>query len=683
MNHMRIFTLLFFSLFLGNIAVSQDNHDHVHPCNTVEKTNELYERHPEIKAEAEILDKLSDSEGESMRSGSIIQIPIVYHVIHSYGQENITDEQIYNSVDVLNEQLRLENANASLINSNFIDIAADTEIEFVLARKDPQGNCTTGITRLASPLTFQGDQEMKDLIQWPRDSYCNIWVCADAAGAAGYTYRPNSVNNQPTLDGIVIRHDYCGSIGTSNPTRSTALTHEVGHWLNLAHVWGNTNSAGVECGNDGVNDTPETQGWTSCNPNGITCGSLDNVENYMEYSYCSKMFTEGQKTRMRNALNSGVADRNELWTNSNLIATGVINGNVLCEARIAADYETVCFGDSVYFHDQSYHGVQSRLWEFPGGTPSTSTEADPIVFYSEPGPKNIILSVSDGVNSVNQTFNSFINVLPPEGLQLPFVDGFENGINAFEEEWDVVNFDETFGWEINNLASANGNSSVWINNRYNDEGQMDEIISQPIDISDFEEVAISFKYAYAERNTDNNERLRLYVSKDCGQIWSLRKSLQGNSFSTIDNTTGVNWFPGDDDWVDVSTTNILENYYVSNLLVKFRFESDGGNNIFLDDINIYDTYVGLVSIADEEYQFKVYPNPTRELLNISFELENIEDINWQVKDISGKTIAKGIYSNPEMGKNKFQIESSSWSSGIYLFELYTEKGIIAEKILKE
>ncbi len=680
---MRNFISLVLVLFLWESAFSQNDHNHVHPCNTVKKTNELYDKHPEIKVEADRLDMLSESESENTRSGNIIQIPIVYHIIHSFGQENISDEQIYNSVEVLNEQMRLQNPNASLINSNFIDIAADTEIEFVLARKDPQGNCTTGINRIASPLTFQGNQDMKELIQWPRNSYCNIWVCADAADAAGYTFRPSSVHNQPSYDGIVLRHDYTGSIGTSNPTRSTALTHEVGHWLNLAHVWGNTNNANVECGDDGIFDTPETTGWTSCNPNGITCGSLDNVENYMEYSFCSKMFTEGQKTRMRNALNSGVAQRNQLWTNNNLIAAGVINGDVLCEAKIAADYETVCFGDSVYFHDQSYHGIENRLWEFPGGIPATSTEEDPVVYYTEPGLKTVILTVSDGQTSVEQTFDSYIDVLPPEGLQLPFVEGFEDGINEFEQEWDVINFDETFGWELTDNTSANGNSAIWINNRFNDEGQLDEIVSRPIDISDFEEVAVSFQYAYAERNTDNNERLRMYVSRDCGQIWSLRKSIQGNSFPTADNTTNVNWFPNDDEWEQVITTNILETYYVSNLLVKFRFESDGGNNVFLDDINIFDTNVGIVSIADEEYQFKVYPNPSRGFFNISFELENIEDISWQLKDLSGKLIANGTYSNPEMGQNKFQIESSSWSSGIYLFELYTEKGIIAEKIIKE
>ena len=105
-------------------------------------------------------------------------------------------------------------------------------------------------------------------------------------------------------DGIVIQHNYTGSIGTSNAYRSRTLTHEVGHWLNLRHPWGNSNNPGLaeNCDEDDlVDDTPNTMGWTSCVLEGTTCGSLDNVQNYMDYSYCGRMFTLGQKDRMRAA----------------------------------------------------------------------------------------------------------------------------------------------------------------------------------------------------------------------------------------------------------------------------------------------------------------------------------------------------------------------------------------------
>ena len=133
-------------------------------------------------------------------------------------------------------------------------------------------------------------------------------------------------------NGIWILHDYVGSIGTGTTGKSRALTHEVGHWLNLDHLWGPNNNPGnsSSCSDDdGVDDTPRCIGVTSCNLTANTCSNdavdgywntdvVDNVENFMEYSYCSKMFTNDQRSRMRAAITSNI--RNNLWQPSNLNA---------------------------------------------------------------------------------------------------------------------------------------------------------------------------------------------------------------------------------------------------------------------------------------------------------------------------------------------------------------------------
>ncbi|MEX1131791.1 MAG: hypothetical protein WEC15_01075, partial [Flavobacteriales bacterium] len=126
-------------------------------------------------------------------------ISVVFHVIHNNGPENISDEQLYDAIRVLNNDFNKLNTDWPGVRPEFLDIVADVGIEFRLARKDPQGNCTNGITRTVSQLTYSGDQAMKDLIQWPRNRYLNVWVAASANGAAGYTYRPGSVNNSPSL----------------------------------------------------------------------------------------------------------------------------------------------------------------------------------------------------------------------------------------------------------------------------------------------------------------------------------------------------------------------------------------------------------------------------------------------------------------------------------------------------
>ena len=112
-----------------------------------------------------------------------------------------------------------------------------------------------------------------------------------------------------------------------------------------------------------MEDTPNTIGWTSCDLEGSTCGSLDNVQNYMDYSYCGRMFTLGQKERMRAAALSPVSQRNQLSTTANLQATGVAGEDILCEAAFDVDRKTICLGDSVRFTDASFttprrgHGI--------------------------------------------------------------------------------------------------------------------------------------------------------------------------------------------------------------------------------------------------------------------------------------------------------------------------------------
>ena len=166
--------------------------------------------------------------------GSSFVIPVVFHIIHDNGQENISDAQARDAIRVLNDDFNKLNPDTATVVPAFAGNIADVGIEFRLAQLDPNGNCTKGINRILSDLTYDGDQSMKNLIQWPRDKYLNVWVCAEAQGAAGYTFLPGTVNSNfaATWDGIVLKHNYTGSIGTSNSTRSRTLTHEVGHWLN-------------------------------------------------------------------------------------------------------------------------------------------------------------------------------------------------------------------------------------------------------------------------------------------------------------------------------------------------------------------------------------------------------------------------------------------------------------------
>jgi len=255
-------------------------------------------------------------------------IPVVYHIIHNNGPENVSKATIEASIANLNEDFQKLNADISQVVSAFTGIAADCEIQFRLAHKDPNGNCTEGITRTVSTQTYAAGEGVKSLVNWNASGtqkYLQIWVVETlSSGAGGYSYYPGYAPSG-SAEGVVIRSAQLGN----------SVTHEVGHYLNLPHCWGNSNDPGLagNCsGDDGVSDTPNTIGNTTCNTSAVSCSSLDNVQNYMEYSFCERMFTNGQKSRMHSALNSSIGTRNNLWSSANLIATGTNNpyGAVTC-----------------------------------------------------------------------------------------------------------------------------------------------------------------------------------------------------------------------------------------------------------------------------------------------------------------------------------------------------------------
>ena len=294
-------------------------------CGTTEAEKLVFEQHPELlkqslerEAEYAKIDKQqAASNYASARMQSVVYIiPVVFHIIHQNGVENISDAKVREAIAVMNEDFRKGNPDSNVTIGLFKPLMADCEIEFRLAELDPSGNCTNGIDRVYSWETNNGGESAK-FNQWTPSKYLNIWTVKKMSAAhltaAAYSYTPG--NAPGGGDGIISLYDY---VGVNQYSRHT-LSHEVGHYLNLRHTWGSTNQPNVACGDDNVSDTPVTKGANGvciltqsiCNP-----PIVENVQNFMDYSYCTTMFTPGQKTRMRNALTSSVAGRNNLWSRS-------------------------------------------------------------------------------------------------------------------------------------------------------------------------------------------------------------------------------------------------------------------------------------------------------------------------------------------------------------------------------
>lgn len=237
----------------------------------------------------------------------IITIPVVVHVVYRNSTQNISNAQIQSQITVLNDDFRRTNGDA---NTNWSQ-AADSEIEFCLASVDPNGNPTNGITRTSTTVNGFGTNDAVKSTNsggknpWPTADYLNIWVCNIGGGILGYAQFPGG---NPATDGVVNDYRYFGTTGTATAPfdLGRTMTHEVGHYLNLRHIWGDGNCNA----DDFVPDTPRSDAPNyGCASTHVSCSSLDMVQNYMDYSDdgCMNLFTSGQKSRMRAIFDTGGA----------------------------------------------------------------------------------------------------------------------------------------------------------------------------------------------------------------------------------------------------------------------------------------------------------------------------------------------------------------------------------------
>jgi PKD repeat protein len=609
-------------------------------------------------------------------------IPVVFHVIHNYGAENISDAQIKDGLDIVNKTFNKTHPNNSTIVSAFQSIHADCDIEFKLASKDPNGNCHNGINRIASPLTSSGDHRVKNLIHWPPTQYLNVYIVANAASLAGHAVWPSDADTIPLWDGIVLSHNYVGTFGTSDLTRSVAFAHECGHYLNLQHIWGGNNVPGFyfypcadpakDCNiDDLVADTPPTIGWQSCNLTGASCGNVvDNVQNAMDYSYCNIMFTQGQKARMQACLNSSIAGRNNLWQTSNLIATGTYTTlPSLCKADFISNKTMVCpSAASVTYTNTSYNGSYTSLeWTFQGGAPATSTLSNPVVNYSTPGAYSVGLKVKNGTDSVMVVKQHYINVQSNTGIAYPFSEGFETVASLNGTEWFSNNLDTANTWQLTNLAAVTGSTSIMIDNFNNSINGKDELYSRAINLTGASALNVSFKYAFARRDTSNRDQLYLYTVSSCGGTALPRFNAIGAALETVPVTTSPFYPTSSSDWRLVSNS-ILSAQFTSGFRLKFLFNKSGGNNIFIDDINI-DISTATKDISETIDLLSVFPNPASTNCFIKFNLTQTKTLAIHVFNVLGEkiqTIQKNIY---EEGENEVKLNTSNLSNGMYIVQI--------------
>jgi hypothetical protein len=254
----------------------------------------------------------SIASGQAMRvARKVVTIPVVVHIVHRGKTDAVSDAQVRSQIKVLNDDFRARNADRKKVPAAWSSLVADTNIQFALAKKDPRGKRTRGITRTVTTVAeFRPDDSVKakktgGADPWPADRYLNIWVCDLTGGLLGYAQFPGG---PPKTDGVVVLNTAFGTTGSARApfNKGRTATHEVGHYLNLRHIWGDRNDC---TGNDFVTDTPPALQANIQKPKfpHITCNNGPNGDmfmNYMDYvdDAAMFMFTIGQSARMNATL---------------------------------------------------------------------------------------------------------------------------------------------------------------------------------------------------------------------------------------------------------------------------------------------------------------------------------------------------------------------------------------------
>jgi Pregnancy-associated plasma protein-A. len=616
-------------------------------CATDEYLQKLLAKDPGLKSRLEAAEiqlsrtmdqkfRLQKQQGNH-RINSTVTIPVVVHIILP-NPEIVTDADVQWQIDRLNTDFA--GLNEDSVNAGpFASLFGHSNIQFCLAQRDPRGNPTNGIQRIASNTKF--DQNNFNNLKyasncgadaWDTEQYFNIWVAESTDGTLGIATFPHG--GPDNEQGIVIAHEGFGNnpaYTAPNFNLGRTAVHEAGHFFFAMHIWGDGGGCRpdfpVVSGLTGswVDDTPTQSGPTNGCPSGILaagCGSPNPpgkmYQNYMDYTNdaCYCMFTKNQVLRMEAALE---LFRGSLMTSDKctpapifpndaalfaIIAPRPANscsfvGNNTCDSDISPIVTLRNYGSanltSVVFNIKVDNNAPTTFHWTGNLAPNASLNVTLPAVFAAPGSHTLTIYVTDPNGSAdgrntNDTLSVDFNVVSSQSL--PLTQGFESATFP-PPGWLIINQPSTSTtWERTTLASKEGTASARIRfyDYSNGDGHTDYLVSSPVDVGDEGQVILSFDRAYWPYSTDPSyaDSLAIVVSTDCGATFTEVWKRGGVELASVPGTTSSAFVPTASQW---SNTKINLRPFIGNaskIVVGFKATNMFGNNLYLDNILIND-----------------------------------------------------------------------------------------------
>ncbi|MCW3127447.1 MAG: hypothetical protein JWO03_3105 [Bacteroidetes bacterium] len=669
-------------------------------CGTVDVHNRLLQTDPQYAARRAALEQFTQHYAASsvaQNHRSVITIPVVVHVVYSNAAGNISDAQVQSQIARLNLDYHKMNADTANAPAVWDSLIADCNIQFCLAQRDPNGLPSNGIVRTSTTVTsWSTNDNVKHTAQggddaWPAASYLNIWVCNLGSGLLGYSQFPGG---SAATDGCVILNtafgDGIGSVQAPYNGGRT-VTHEVGHWLNLFHTWGDDGGSCI--GSDQVGDTPNSADAVYGSP---TFPLLDNCAtvapgvmfmNYMDYTEDAAMymFTKGQNVRIQ-ANFAGGGGRASILNSLGCVSPG---GGPY--ANFTADKLNICAGDQIQFTDASFDTPTVFHWVFAGGTPDTSNDENPLVTYNTPGLYPVSLTVWKDTNSNTKTQTSYINVKGT--TPLPLMEDFESATFP-PAGWSLTNPDNQTAWAHTTTYGGFGqsSSSAWLDNytQSNIRGQLDYLYTPVFDFTMglTADSKLTFDYAYAQKRTTSVDSLIIKYSTDCGATWITLWANGAAGMSTTGSLVGNSVFhPTATQWHRDSSVSMWPLAGWPGVQFEFINKSYHGNAIYLDNVNInVDTSLihhGGVGVHDLNGNMKVsvVPNPTSDKFTLFLDMDEVHSVEAALYDMIGQSVW-----SRDLGTVRSTSESVSTAAlapGIYVLKVKAGERSYTTRVVKQ